>query len=269
MERNGAFCVCIRPDPDIRMPYNGCHATNYGYAMKSSLAKIGVSLRSSARDVSLIVIGILVAFFLDAWWKDQIEQKEISDTLHAVYVDFSSTKDELSAVFQANVIYIDSVTKLISLGMDDIERLDATSKSNLTKLLPTGGITFDPVLGSVDALISSGQLNKVRNLQVRSLIGAWSALMDEIGEDQEILIDMYMAQQERSVALGIYVMSLDGDLADDEILAIVIQDSEILNRLAAHRFAIQSLNDELRMVEEHLDKILRLLDRELGIEESK
>jgi len=38
--------------------------------------------------------------------------------------------------------------------------------------------------------------------------------MDEIGEDQEILIDMYTAQQVRSVALGIYLMRLGGALAD-------------------------------------------------------
>lgn len=243
--------------------------------MNFSISNFGVVLRSSARDVLLIAIGILVAFFLDAWWDDQIEQKEIRDTLQAVYVDFLSTKDELSAVIYANKTYMDGVTKLISLGLDDIERLDAAAKSDLTYLLPTGGITFDPVLGSLDALISSGQLNKVRNLQVRGLIGAWPALMDEIGEDQEILIDMYMAQQERSVDLGIYLMSLRGDItgdssrADGAILTAVIQDAEILNRLAAHRFACQGLNDELGDVEEHLDRILRLLEQELGIETSK
>ena len=71
------------------------------------------------------------------------------------------------------------VTKLISLDPVDIEELDAAAMSELTWLLPRGGLTFDPVLGSIEALISSGQLNRVRNLQVRSLIGAWPALMDE------------------------------------------------------------------------------------------
>ncbi len=97
--------------------------------------------------------------------------------------------------------------------------------------------------------------------------------MDEIGEDQEILSDMYMAQQERSVDLGIYLMSLGGALADkllradDKILEIVIQDSEMLNRLAAHRFSIQSLNEKLSVVGEHLDKVLLFLEQELGIRE--
>jgi hypothetical protein len=243
--------------------------------MKASLSKLGISLRSSARDGALIVISILIAFFLDAWWDDQIEQREISDNLRAVYVDFSSTQDEFSAVMDANVAYIENVTKLISLELDDIERMDAAAKAELSYLLPRGGLTFDPVLGSVHALISSGQLNRVRNLEVRSLIAAWPALMDEIGEDQEILIDTYMAVQESNVDLGIYLTSLHGELgnhslqADDEILAAVTQDVEMLNRLAAHRFAVQSLNEELSEVEEHLNHILRLLEQELGIENPK
>jgi hypothetical protein len=221
--------------------------------------------------MALIVISILVAFFLDAWWDEQIEQQEIDDNLRAVYADYLSTNDELTAVLAANVAYIDSVTKLISLELADIDSLDARAKSDLTYLLPRGGLTFDPVLGSVEALISSGQLNRVRNLQVRSLIGAWPALMDEIGEDQEILIDTYMASQERSVDLGVYLLSLRGELgdhalqADAEILTTVVQDAEMLNRLAAHRFAVQSLNEELSDVNEHLDNILQLLEQELGI----
>ena len=223
--------------------------------------------------MALIVISIMVAFFLDAWWDDQIEQQEISDNLRAVYVDFSSTKDELSTVIDANIAYINKVTELISLELHDVERMDVSAKAELTYLLPRGGLTFDPVLGSIEALISSGQLNRVRNLQVRSLIGAWSALMDEIGEDQEILIDTYMANQERSVDLGIYLTSLraemsgDSSQADSEILAAVLQDAEMLNRLAAHRFAVQSLNEELGTVNEHLDNILQLLERELGVED--
>ncbi len=241
--------------------------------MKTSLSKLGISLRSSVRDMALIVISIMVAFFLDAWWDDQVEQREINDNLRAVYVDFLATKEELSEVIDTNIAYMIDVTKLISLDPVDIEELDAAAMSELTWLLPRGGLTFDPVLGSIEALISSGQLNRVRNLQVRSLIGAWPALMDEIGEDQEILIDTYMANQERSVDLGIYLASLraeisgDSSQADSEILAAVLQDAEMLNRLAAHRFAVQSLNEELGTVNEHLDNILQLLERELGVED--
>ena len=70
-------------------------------------------------------------------------------------------------------------------------------------------------------------------------------------------------------------MSLGGALADkslradDKILEIVIQDSEMLNCLAAHRFAIQSLNEELSVVGEHLDKVLLFLEHELGSRESR
>ena len=137
-------------------------------------------------------------------------------------------------------------------------------------MLPTGGLTFDPVMGSLIAFISSGQINRLRDVDLRSLIGAWSGLMDEIGEDQAILIDMYMAQQERSVELGIYMMNSANENfvnsvdVDGDVLRIVIKDEEMLNRLAAHRFAVQSLNDELTDVANHLDMILLALERQLN-----
>ena len=125
-------------------------------------------------------------------------------------------------------------------------------------------------MGSLIAFISSGQINRLRDVDLRSLIGAWSGLMDEIGEDQAILIDMYMAQQERSVELGIYMMNSANENfvnsvdVDGDVLRIVIKDEEMLNRLAAHRFAVQSLNDELTDVANHLDMILLALERQLN-----
>ena len=240
-----------------------------------SIFKLGATLRSSARDVVLIVIGITIAFILDAWWNDQVEQSALRDTLRAVHVDFLATKKELTGVVTANEAYVEGVMTLVSIQPDDIEKMEIARRAELANLLPTGGITFDPVLGSLDALITSGQLNRIQNLDVRSLIGAWPGLMDEIGEDQNILIDMYMAQQERSIELGIYLMDIDGEIteesagADAKILLTVIMDQEMLNRLAAHRFAAQSLNEELYEVGAHLDDILLALEHELESTDSK
>ncbi len=187
-------------------------------------------------------------------------------------MDFHSTNEELTNVLDANIAYIDKVTTLITLELNELARLDASAKAELTWLLPRGGLTFDPVLGSVNALISSGQLNRVRNRKLRGLIGAWPALMDEIGEDQEILIDTYMAIQERNVDLGIYLLGLRGESMnnssqnDYEILKTVIEDAEMLNRLAAHRFAVDALNEELSQVDSHLDRILLAIEQQLGRE---
>jgi hypothetical protein len=234
-----------------------------------SIFKYGATLRSSTRDVVLIVVGITIAFVLDAWWNDKIEQKELRDTLQAVHVDFLATKQELTNVVVTNEAYIEGVMALVSLRPEDIEKTEIATRAELANLLPTGGITFDPVLGSLDAFITSGQLNRVQNLDVRSLVGAWPGLMDEIGEDQYILIELYLAQQERSVELGVYLLDIHGEItkesadADARVLRTVIDDQEMLNRLAAHRFAAQSLNEELHDVGVHLDKILLALEQEL------
>ena len=226
-------------------------------------------------EAAAIVGSILLAFAIDAWWNDRVEQRALRDALQAVRADFLATKKELTTVIDANEAYIEGVMALVSIKPDDIENMDSAMKAELANLLPTGGITFDPVLGSLDAFVASGHLNRVQNLDVRGLIGAWSGLMDEIGEDQRILIDMYMAQQERNIELGIYLMDIDGEKtsesaeADAKILLTATSDQEMLNRLLAHRFAVQSLNDELYEVEAHLNDILFALEWELDSKDAK
>ena len=87
----------------------------------------------------MIVTGILIAFVLDAWWNDQIEQREIRDTLFAVHADFLSTQNELITVLSANRLYIEGVTALISLAPEEIKTAGSSKKVELVKLLPTGG----------------------------------------------------------------------------------------------------------------------------------
>ena len=233
------------------------------------ISRLSVVIQTTIRDILLIVTSILIAFFLDAWWDDYVEQKNLNHTLQAMYVDFISTKQELDDVLNANELYIENITSITSLSSMDIKKLDTVSKTKLVNMLPRGGITFDPILGSLDALIASGQLNKINNVKLRNLLGAWPSLMDEIGEDQNILIDMYMAQQERNVELGIYMMSNLNDVTknlestDNLTLITIINDAEMLNRLAAHSFAIKSLNDELKEIEDHLLKLIPMLKNEI------
>jgi hypothetical protein len=227
-------------------------------------------LGSSVREVALIVTGILIAFFLDAWWDNRVEQREIRAALHAAQLDFLATQAELDAVITTNRAYAGKVAELIALGSKRLSDLDPAAADAYIGLLPTGGITFDPVLGSVDALISSGQLHRLDNIALRSAIASWPSLLDEIGEDHEILIDMYMAQQERSVELGLYTLArpnTNGNTAADwrtEYLRRVLDDEEMLNRLEAHRFATEELNKELEAVGAHLQRLLKLLRAELG-----
>ena len=243
--------------------------------MKENLKKTWRVASTSAGEVLLIVAGILIAFFLDAWWDDRIDRIEMREALQAVRLDFVSTKAELNTVQEANKIYVENASRLLILEINDVVNLDAADSLKLANLLPTGGLTFDPVLGSVDALISSGQLHKLRNVQLRSAITAWPALMDEIGEDHEILIDMYMAQQERSVQLGLYLLNLNTALIDQadhsftELLSRVVGDPEMLNRIAAHIFAIEALGYELNSVEAHLDGIMNLLHQELNVDQTE
>lgn len=222
--------------------------------------------RSSLREMVLIVASILIAFFLDAWWDERIEARALDEALQAVRNDLLATGEELQRVEGFNQRYLDGVAQLLALDTGALDALAPATANTLAELLTTGGLTFDPTLGALDAMIASGQLHRVGDVGLRSAIAAWPGLLDELEEDHAILIEMYMAQQERLVQLGLYLQLMPGDLDGDrtraarEALAEAIADVELRNRLAAHAVAIRGLLDELRLVGRHLEHIVGLLD---------
>ncbi len=224
--------------------------------------------KSVVRDVGLIVISILIAFALDAWWADRIQQNELLDALVAVREDFLATSAELEYVLSANRTYVAGVNALVRMDRENVAALANDSAEALVRLLPTGGLTFDPTMGAVDALISGGDLQIIEDVDLRAAIAAWPSVIDELTEDLDILIQMYLAQQERSVQLGIYLRDRRANLADVRgdtargILRTVMSDEEMLNRLAAHAFAIESLEEELVSARQSLVAILDLLPRD-------
>jgi hypothetical protein len=175
---------------------------------------------------------------------------------------------ELDHVLAENRRYVVGVNTLLQIDEQGISALKDDSVEALAGLLPTGGLTFDPTTGAVDALISGGDLQLIENVDLRSAIAAWPSVMDELAEDLDILIDMYLAQQERSVQLSIYLRARRASLSDSqpeaarEIIRTVMADVEMLNRLAAHAAAIEGLEDELNEARRTLSSILDLLPEE-------
>jgi hypothetical protein len=174
------------------------------------------SLRWFAAEIVDVVVGILISLTLNAWREAESEQRALRGQLVAVPEDFQATDRELEHVLPANRAYIEGVNALLLLDDAGFDALGPDSVASLVRLLPRGGLTFDPTMGAVEALISGGSVSLIRDVELRSEIAAWPSVIDELAEDHAILIDMYMAQQERSVELGIYATLRRADLRGKE-----------------------------------------------------
>lgn len=227
-------------------------------------------LRWFASEIVVVVAGILIALSVNAWWAARTQQQSLREALVAVNEDFQASRQELENVLSANRTYVRGVDALLVLDEAGLAALGPDSVASFIGLLPTGGLTFDPTMGAVEALISGGDVSLIEDVALRTAIAAWPSVVDELTEDHAILIDMYMAQQERSVELGIYATlrraELEGgdDRTSRSVLRQVINDGEMLNRLSAHAEAIEGLGLELVDAEARIRRVLTLLDQALS-----
>ncbi|MDX1571854.1 MAG: hypothetical protein R3200_15340 [Xanthomonadales bacterium] len=93
--------------------------------------------------------------------------------------------------------------------------------------------------------------------------------MDEIEEDEDILIHMYLAQQERAVEIGLYDKGIDlrTPPSPDQaraMLSTALNDELMRNRLAAHAVAVDGLDEELADLSIKLDRLIQQLRSRLA-----
>ena len=222
------------------------------------------TLVTSAREVLLIVAGILIAFALDAWWDERKEQEEVLESLAAVLNDLEASREELETVTTTNTAYKAAVALMLSLPRDGLEHSPDTELIPLAAAIGRGGLTFDPVVGSLQAMISGDRLYQIEDPALRAALAAWPAWMDEIEEDQDILIHMYLAQQERVVEIGLYEKGIDLRIppSPDQaraLLSTALNDELMRNRLAAHAVAVDGLDEELADLSTKLDRLIQQL----------
>ena len=118
-----------------------------------------------------IVISILLAFWIDAWWegrKDKLEEREILIGLEVEFVDLRERLDQWAKFNRTGVQFVeqflsDSVTEM---NLRSIET--AFTYASLVNILDQGG--------ALDALLASGRLERISDRSIRFRLVKWPDL---------------------------------------------------------------------------------------------
>lgn len=137
-------------------------------------------------ESSAIVISILLAFSIDAWWTERQETVREERQIQALIAEFEGNRSTLDYDLDrlrevtSNLDELTNNLSSVSVG-DDVTVFDRYFWS-----VRQGGIV-DPSTGTLDAMISSGDLGLLQNESLRSALSEWSAKLDEIQTDQQTL----------------------------------------------------------------------------------
>lgn len=153
--------------------------------------------RSLLGEAAVIVISILLAFGIEASWARQQERAEEREVLASLAEEFATNEEEIAGVISRHETGREWVELLARLPEDSIRALPQTTISKI--MLATGNPwTFDPVLGTTDALVAAGKLGVVRDSRLRDALTTFKNFVSDSEEDagyvRSFAVDIWKAQ---------------------------------------------------------------------------
>ncbi|MFC1575437.1 hypothetical protein ACFL5A_02160 [Gemmatimonadota bacterium] len=148
-------------------------------------------LRRAVIEAPIIVGSILLAFAIDAGWDVRGERVERDEILEGLREEYSEHRaDYIGTIARAEERLADmellfSGSAAMAMGIDRVNR-------SLFQLIIV--TTNDPGRGVRDALISSGRLELIRDVQLRMRLANWEGVVDEVRENQALMRQLSASQ---------------------------------------------------------------------------
>lgn len=136
---------------------------------------------------TVIILSILLAFAIDAAWaRNQLRQDE-RDALVSLEADFIASLEQVDSVIARYESGRQFIATLAELSEDSVRALPQTTISE-TMLATSNPWTFDPVLGTVDALVGAGRLGILRDTHLREALTSFRNFVEDTEEDKDIIL---------------------------------------------------------------------------------
>ncbi len=222
---------------------------------------------------AVIVVSILLAFTIDAWWDNYIEQQREREQLVSMRAEFHGSLSGLDAILASVQSHAENIESLIALlkAADDERVLvpGALLGSAVTWR------TSDVSTSTLDALMASGDLNLLRNAELRTQLAGLPAFILDVTEDE--IIAQNFAESEMSVFLAheglaeiAYanregVTGLNGIRTLTTPSEIYVRPSpELIGMLTARRVHLWYSEVGLPNVRSYLESLIEQIDNELA-----
>jgi hypothetical protein len=134
---------------------------------------------------AVIVGSILLAFAIDAAWDERGDEVQESALLSGLEEDFQAAKDEFARARTLHEEKTAAAAQLLSWaesGESGSAPLDQVEVAVSTLFAHP---TFDPPMGTIQTVLSSGRLDLLTNSELVRELTRWSAVYDDLREDEE------------------------------------------------------------------------------------
>jgi hypothetical protein len=171
--------------------------------------------RRAIRDIALIVVGVLIALAANAWWQAREDQARARAHIAQLIADVRENERTLRSALQLDSTTADGIQRLLSA----LDRVPAPQSDSLRLWMQRPPVFYSdprPRLGTVNALIETGDIRLFRDERVRSAVIAYSSAMEEERAEASRALDvlvpggLLLARRFRAAGLPTVAPGADG-----------------------------------------------------------
>ncbi|MDX1394727.1 MAG: hypothetical protein R3195_10050 [Gemmatimonadota bacterium] len=152
-----------------------------------------MSERRTARGLTVealvIVVSILAAFTVDAWWDGRQESRRERAVLEGILDDFRQSKEDLE--FKSGVAEWIATDSRAVLSRVRAAPEGSSIMASTRELAAVVGVpTYDANTATLDAAVSSGEIELVRSRAIREALSSWLRAYRDNAEDERAIRDL-------------------------------------------------------------------------------
>lgn len=214
---------------------------------------------------SAIVVSILLAFAIDASWDKRQERGRELEALLALRTEFEENRRKADEVMDAHRAAEDRIARLLTMSEPEILGLEQDSLVVFVGSL-AAPYSFDPVRGTVDALIGAGELDLLQEAELRQALTAFLNATEDAEEDAAFMGEFAVRAWGASIRHGgpwdaAVVLRRSGRLPflpqpTARTLADIRQDQELMGFVRQLRFLAWVYMGELEVIQSRIDAVL-------------
>jgi hypothetical protein len=133
-----------------------------------------------------IVVSILLAFAIDAWWEDRAERRAEHAAIERLLFEFSSNVEELAVNKEKHARALAGTEALLALTGPEPSLPEDEAQVGSWLMDCFQNPTIDAHLGTVNSLIASGDLNLLQDSELQRLLVEYPALIENALEWQKV-----------------------------------------------------------------------------------
>jgi hypothetical protein len=225
------------------------------------------SVRAGAREVTLIVLGILIAFGLDAAWGNRSRRIAEEDLLASLRSEAEHNLRELAREDSSRAIALDAARKLFARTGPMAEPEPYAEMEAQLLQIAGGANTYEPSTGTINSIIQAGQLDLIRSDSLRMAIASWQEQLRDVREEEDrsiqYLLERFWTYLEGRVVLHPAGSGWEGSF-DAATAESLLRDPVFAKHVAQQMHRIRLTLDDAADLRELMERMLRLIDEEIN-----